>query len=82
MWIYPDSVPSTASPVSTTRTQSVMTPTMTPAEIPEISYTLPLNSRATVNVGIKKILLLYSSHLGPSVEDWVLVNNVTVVIYW
>ena len=27
------------------------------------------NSRATVNVGIKKILLLYSSHLGPSVED-------------
>ena len=39
------------------------------------------NSRATVNVGIKKILLLYSSHLGPSVEDWVLVNNITVVIY-
>jgi len=39
------------------------------------------NSRATVNVGIKKILL-YSSHLGPSVEDWVLVNNITVVIYW
>jgi len=26
------------------------------------------NSRATVNVGVKKILL-YSSHLGPSVED-------------
>jgi len=28
------------------------------------------NSGATVNVGIKKILL-YSSHLGPSVEDYV-----------
>ena len=28
-----------------------------------------VNSRATVNIRIKKILLLYSSHLGPSVED-------------
>ena len=28
-----------------------------------------VNSRATVNIRIKKILLLYSSHLAPSVED-------------
>ena len=34
-----------------------------------VSQMVTYNSRATVNVGIKKILLLYSSHLGPSVED-------------
>ena len=36
------------------------------------------NSRAIVNVGIKKIIL-YSSQLGLSVKDWGLVNNITVV---
>ena len=46
-----------------------------------ITCTGPYNSRATVNIGMKKILL-YSSYLGLSVEDWVLENNRTVVIYW